>query len=354
MSTTGSVPRGSRLARRPGSNLDAALSLDSRRASRYQSFLDSLDEAPVSLMQLVRFGSELMSASDLHDHHFEFSSDPIWATSRHLALHALRMPLSVDSDRQLSLPVSRAQALRVLRLFEKRIVERMPAAYITGQARYLGNTFYVNRHVLVPRSAMTFRLRRYLASTTWRNHRVLDLCAGSGCIGISLALMNPRIRVDLVDVSARALAVAKTNIQRFSLGRRVRCIRSDVFDAVNDKYDLIVTNPPYVSTTEYAALPREFMHEPKIALECGSDGLDVVHRILARAGRHLNPSGKLYAEVGATAVKHIRAAYPHVRFRWQAYMRPDGTVSKGGPRIFWLDRPGLRELASGEFRGSRP
>jgi len=351
MGRTVSLHRGSEAARRFGNGFYGALSLDSRRDRRYRAFLDSIDHAPVSLIQLVQLGSELMSASELHDHHFEFSPEPIWATSRHLALHALRLPLSIKADRQLSLPVSKTQALRVFRLFEKRIVDRLPAAYITGQARYLGNTFYVNRHVLVPRSAMTFRLRRYLASTIWRNRRVLDLCAGSGCIGISLALMNPRISVDLVDVSARALAVAEINVQRFSLGRRIRCIRSDVFEAVNDRYDLIVTNPPYVSTPEYAALPREFMHEPKVALECGPDGLDVVHRILARAGRHLNPSGKLYAEVGATAVEHIRAAYPHVRFRWQTYMRPDGTVSKGsGPRIFWLDRPTLRKL---ELRGSR-
>ena len=317
------------------------------RARKYRGFLALFDKKPVTVGDLVRFGCKQMKAADLHDHHFEFSANPLLATAQHLAFHALKIPLEGDPAQYLKRSVSRVQAKRVCGLFEKRIANRMPAAYITSKARYLGNTFYVNRHVLIPRSAMTFHLEDYLNGTHWQNYRVLDLCAGSGCIGITLALLNPNIKVDLVDISEAALRVARRNIKRFSLGDRVKCVRSDVFQRVRGKFDLIITNPPYVSTAEYRDLAQEFSHEPKLALECGTDGLDVVHQILQAASRHLNPQGKLIAEVGSTAAEILKATYPKLKLRWQAYKRPDGTTRRGSVDcIFLIDSVDLPEVGS--------
>lgn len=323
------------------------LSANKARARAYREFLGLFDEKLVTVEDLVQFGCMQMNAADLHDHHFEFSANPLRATAQHLAFHALKIPLEGDSKEFLKCTVSRGQAKRVCGLFEKRIAKRLPAAYITGTARYLGNTFYVNRHVLIPRSAMTFHLEDYLKGTHWQNYRVLDLCAGSGCIGITLALLHPDIKVDLVDISEAALRVARRNIKRFSLGERVKCVRSDVFQRVRGEFDLIITNPPYVSTDEYRDLAQEFRHEPKLALECGKDGLDIVHQILQTASVHLNPAGKLIAEVGATAVDHLKAAYPKLKLRWQKYKRPDGSTRRRSVDcIFWIDSASLSQLKS--------
>lgn len=322
------------------------LLVETPRQRQYRDFLARVDQVPVSLRRLVDFGCQLLRRARVHHHHFEFSSDPLRATAQHLAFHALGLPLDGMCSQYQDFKVSLKQAKSACRLFEKRIATRMPTAYITGKARYLGRTFYVNRHVLVPRSAMTFRLRSYLADAKWRNRRVLDLCTGSGCIGISMALMNPKIQVDLIDVSPEALRVAKTNIKLFSLQGRVRCIQSDLFSKVRGKYDLIVTNPPYVSAEEYEALSPEFIHEPKLALECGPEGLDIVHRIIRVAGKYLNPGGKLFAEVGSAAVEPLVAAYPKLDLHWQPYMRPDGSVTRGSVNcIFWIDSDGLQSVS---------
>jgi ribosomal protein L3 glutamine methyltransferase len=186
---------------------------------------------------------------------------------------------------------------------------------------------------------MNTRFQDFLNEMDWQNYRVLDLCTGSGCIGISLALMHPLIHVDLADISAQALAVAEKNIQKYALSERVKCIQSNVFENISERYDLIITNPPYVSATDYKRSAKEFKNEPKIALVSGRDGLDIVHQIMQQARNYLNPNGKLIAEVGMPAVKQIKKHYRRVPFKWYKYRTPAGKVS-------WFISPGVFEVSA--------
>lgn len=163
---------------------------------------------------------------------------------------------------------------------------------------------------MVPRSIMNTRFNDFLNAIHWENYKILDLCTGSGCIGITLALLNPKINVDLADISPEALKVAQINIDRYNLNNRVKCIHSDCFANINNKYDLIITNPPYVTTKEYNKIPVEFKNEPKIALESGRSGLNVIDKILTQAKDYLNPNGTLIAEVGFTAAKRLKKNIP--------------------------------------------
>jgi ribosomal protein L3 glutamine methyltransferase len=287
-------------------------------------------------------GSKLMRKERLH-HHF-FANHTFLAIAQHLATHALQISPNQANLSSLDKRISSQQAKKIIHLFEKRIAKRIPVEYITHEAHYLGNQFYVNEHVLVPRSIMNTRFKDFLNDIHWENYRVLDLCTGSGCIGISLALINPHISVDLADISSQALNVAQSNINRHGLSERVKCIESDLFNNINDKYDLIITNPPYVTVSEYQGCPQEFKNEPKIALESGKDGLDIINRIMHQAKNHLNANGSLIAEVGFTAAKRIKKKYRQVPFTWFKYRRPCGKESLLGMHgVFQCPAKGLPE-----------
>lgn len=302
------------------------LSENKRRNRIYASCLAACQASNITFEDIVEMGASLMQKSRLH-HHF-YADFSFLTIARHLAAHALNISPSVFFQENLSqLQITENQAKKIIALFEKRIAHKIPVEYITNEAHYLGNTFYVNENVLVPRSIMNNRFQDFLHQTTWENNRVLDLCTGSGCIGITLALLNPNITVDLVDISEKALEVAQININKYALNDRVRCIQSDVFSNVSEKYDLIITNPPYVSTKEYQASPDEFKQEPKIALECGSDGLDIIHEILRSAKKHLNPQGRIIAEIGYPAAQRVKKHYAKVPFKWYKYRRPNGKES---------------------------
>lgn len=211
----------------------------------------------------------------------------------------------------------------VVSLFEERVSRRVTAQYITHEAFYCGASFYVDENVLTPRSLMADYFDALLAEVDWENDRVLDLCTGSGCIGITLALKRPTLRVDLVDLSPQALDVARTNVARFGLKDRVRCIRSNLFSKVEGPYSLIVSNPPYVALAEYAALAPEYKNEPRLALTSGEDGLTCVMQILEQAPRFLTPHGTLMVEVGYPAEKLLVARYPKLPMHWWRKI-PDG------------------------------
>jgi ribosomal protein L3 glutamine methyltransferase len=292
-----------------------------KREKVYTTFLSLCDQNKASLGDIIQMGYRLMRKARLH-HHF-FKDYALLSTAEYLAYHALgKIQDNKQPNHDYRLTVEEASC--IITLFEKRIAERMPIAYITNEADYCGRSFFVNQDVLVPRSIMSTRFHDFLRGIHWENHRVLDLCTGSGCIGITLALLNPEIKVDLLDISPKALAVANINIEKHGLTDRVKCIQSNLFENVQEKYDLIITNPPYVSRKEYNASPAEFKNEPKIALESGEDGLDILHTILAQAKNHLNNQGVLIAEVGFTAAKRLKKKYPSVPFNWFAYRRPDG------------------------------
>jgi ribosomal protein L3 glutamine methyltransferase len=186
-------------------------------------------------------------------------------------------------------------------LAEQRINTRKPMAYLLQEAWFCDIPFHVDERVLVPRSPFGELIRNQFSPLLRATpQRILDLCAGSGCIGIACALAFPDAEVVLADLSADALAVAKLNVERYQLGSRVRVVESDLFDQVQGKFDLIVSNPPYVGAEEYAELPEEYLREPQLGLVTGLDGLEIPLRILEQAADYLNAEGLLLLETGAT------------------------------------------------------
>jgi ribosomal protein L3 glutamine methyltransferase len=241
----------------------------------------------------------------------------------YLVLRGLGVPFEAPLQRRVGADGQR----RVEALIRKRIRDRIPAAYLLHEAWLAGLPFYVDRRVVVPRSHLAGllgdRLRPWLRQPA---RRVLDLCTGSGCLAILAARAFRRARVDATDISSAALVVAKRNILKHHLRRRIRLLRSDLFAALEgEHYDLIVTNPPYVSAPAMRRLPPEYRHEPRLALAAGRDGLDLVRRILAAARGYLTSDGVLACEVGAARTA-VERAYPRLPFSWPAVTHPAGGV----------------------------
>jgi ribosomal protein L3 glutamine methyltransferase len=235
-----------------------------------------------------------------------------------LSLHALKLPLDAPAA-VLAKPVAPRSARGVLDLFERRIKSRKPAAYLTRTA-WLGDLpFHVDERVIVPRSHIAGLLSNGLApwvADTRGVGSILDLCTGSGCLAVLAARAFPRARVDAADISSAALAVARLNVRRYRLGRRVRLVRSDLYSALRGRaYDVIVCNPPYVTAKAMRRLPREYRREPRIALAGGKDGLDFARAILDRAADHLRPGGWLVMEVGSGRTR-VERAFPQTAFTW--------------------------------------
>ena len=224
-------------------------------------------------------------------------------------------------------------------LVRRRIGERIPVAYLLKEAWLGEHPFYVDRRVIVPRSFIAELLREQFRP--WLRHpprRVLDLCTGSGCLAVLVALEFPRARIDAADLSSSALQVTKINIKKYRLGKRIRAIRSDLFGSLGkQKYDLIVSNPPYVTARAMRKLPKESRHEPALALAAGRDGVDLVRRILAGARDHLKPGGLLVCEIGGNR-KALERACPALEFAW-----PE--TSEGPGCVFILERERLPHAA---------
>jgi ribosomal protein L3 glutamine methyltransferase len=259
--------------------------------------------------------------------HFGHGTDNARDEAAALVWHALRLPMRSGAgvyERR----VPAAAAARADALVRRRIAERIPAVYLTGRTWFAGLPFYVDPRVLVPRSPIAELVEQRFEP--WidpaRVRRVLDIGTGSGCIAIACARAFPRARVDASDISKDALDVARRNVRAHRLSRRVRLVASDHFGALGrTRYDLIVSNPPYVGAREMSRLPAEYGHEPRLALAAGRDGLDSVRVILREAGRHLRPRGILVVEVGNTE-RAVRRAYPKVPFVWLEFARGGGGV----------------------------
>lgn len=249
-----------------------------------------------------------------------------------LLLEALRLPIH-RIDPWLDLKPTPAERARLLTLIDARIGLRLPAPYLLGAAYMQGVRFHIDRRALIPRSFIGDLLAGGVLPAA-KPRRILDLCTGSGCLAILAALAFPRATVDAVDLSAGALALARRNVAAHRLGDRISLHRGDLFAPLeNRRYDLIISNPPYVDAGGMAKLPPEFRHEPRLALAAGDDGLDLVRRILADAPRHLTKNGGLVCEIGRGRAP-LEAAYPRLPFLWL-----DTELSEG--EVFWLGRNDL-------------
>ena len=257
----------------------------------------------------------------------------------YLILHTLKLPLD-KLDPFLDARLLPAEVLQVLAVLERRAVERVPAAYITNQA-WLGTyAFYVDERVLVPRSFIAELIPQMFSpwvEDPFAVENVLELCTGSGCLAIMMADAFPNSVVDAVDISTDALAVAERNIRDYKLDGRVNPIESDLYANVPfKKYDMIVSNPPYVNSASMAQLPMEYLREPQIALDGGDDGMDLVRKIVTGAAARLTPNGILMVEIGNER-DYAEAAFGHLGLTWL-------TTSAGDDMVFMLTAEQLRQV----------
>ncbi|GAB1579701.1 50S ribosomal protein L3 N(5)-glutamine methyltransferase [Bordetella petrii] len=267
-----------------------------------------------TLRDLIRYGVSRLGETGAALGH---GSDNPWDEAVYLVLHALHLPLDT-LDPFLDARVLPHERARVLELLDRRVAERVPAAYLTGEAWLRGHRFQVDPRVIVPRSPIAELLEQGLAP--WVDaadvEAALDMCTGSGCLAILAALAFPRAHVDAVDLSADALDVARRNVADYALEDRLELHRSDLFDDLPARaYDVIVCNPPYVNSASMADLPAEYRHEPALALAGGADGMDLVRRILRDAPRYLASGGVLVLEIGHERA-HFEAAFPALEPVW--------------------------------------
>ena len=262
----------------------------------------------------------------------------------YLVCGALDLPFDLDAG-ELDLPLSRAEAERVEALARERISARKPVAYLLNKAWFAELPLYVDERVLVPRSPLAEVALGEFAPWIKRDQvsNILDLGTGSGCLAIACARVFPEARIEATDISPTALEVAKINCARHGLQERIALIQSDVYEALGDKrYDVIVSNPPYVPAADMAKLPAEHQHEPPLALRAGADGLAIVDRILLGAHRHLSDHGILVAEVGNRR-EALEAKYARTPFMWL-------DLEQGGEGVFLLMRQELVDLAQAGAR----
>ncbi|MEQ1526848.1 MAG: 50S ribosomal protein L3 N(5)-glutamine methyltransferase [Gallionella sp.] len=267
---------------------------------------------------------------------FGHGSSDAYDEAAYLILHTLHLPLD-RLEPFLDARLTGGERVEVLNIIQRRVQERVPAAYLTNEA-FLGEfSFYVDERVIVPRSFIAELLRTQLSPWVAESEAidsVLDMCTGSGCLAILAAHEFPYAHIDAVDLSPDALAVAAHNVADYGLQDRVQLIQSDLFTQLGDKkYDLIISNPPYVDAPSVAALPPEYLHEPKLALGSGDDGLDATRTILKHAAQHLTDNGILIVEIGHNR-DALEAEYPKLPFTWL-------DVTAGDQFVFMLHRNDL-------------
>jgi ribosomal protein L3 glutamine methyltransferase len=266
-----------------------------------------------TIIDFIRFGASRFNAAGLS---FGHSMDNALDESTQLVLHALHLPHDLGPAYGQAKLLDEEKAV-VLALFERRINERIPACYLTGEAWFAGLSFKSDKRALVPRSPIAELVEN--GYEPWLGgrevERALDLCTGSGCIAIATAHYHPHWQVDGIDISDDALSLAVENKVRLHADN-VRLLKSNLFESLQGEvYDLIVTNPPYVTHAETDALPQEYSHEPELGLRAGDDGLDLALKILRDAPAHLSENGLLICEVGEAEQALVRLL-PEVPFSW--------------------------------------
>lgn len=287
-----------------------------------------------TIRDYIRWGISRFNQADLYyGHGMDSALDEVV----YLCLFALHLPHDFP-ETYFDTVLTEHEKQAVYSLLKRRIEERVPASYLTGEAWFAGLPFYVNENVLVPRSPIAElieeRFAPWIEAESVEN--ILDLCCGSGCIGIASAYAFDWAYVDMVDISSAAVEVAEKNIQHHQLDERVSVIKSDLFQNVPQRhYDIIISNPPYVDAEDMSTLPDEYKHEPELGLAAGDDGLDLVIPMLQQARQYLTDQGILVVEVGNSQYA-LQEAYPHVPFYWLEFER-------GGSGIFLLTAEQLDE-----------
>ncbi len=301
------------------------------------SYLPTISEQLHTVADYCRYGASLFNQAELFYGH---GNDNAYNEALTLIMFSISLPEELN-ETVMNCRLVESEKLEIIALFERRITEKIPVAYITNVAYFAQLPFYVDERVLVPRSPIGEWIEKRFSPYISDNNqpkRILDLCTGSGCIAIACASYFIDVEVDAVDLSLDALNVAQLNIENHGLSEQVIPIQSDVFSGIEgEKYDLIVSNPPYVDQQDIDCLPAEFTHEPEMGLGCGDDGLDIVRKILAQSAHYLNNGGLLICEVGNSQV-HVEALYPDVDFTWL-------TFERGGHGVFLLTKAQLEKYA---------
>lgn len=272
-----------------------------------------------SISDFIRFTASYLGHKDVY---FGHGTDSAYDEAVNLILASLN--LSNDFDKHLwSSALTESEKSFIIDRLKLRVEKNIPVPYILKEAWFAGYSFYVDSRVIIPRSPIAEIIEEEFSP--WiepeKITKVLDLCTGSGCIGIATALSLEEVEVDAVDISDDAIAVANTNVENYDLDDRVEIIKSDLFTELSGKkYDIIISNPPYVSSQEYNDLPKEYSHEPQQALLAEDEGLAFANKILAKAGDYLNPHGILILEVGS-AMYALEEKYPQAPFTWVQFDR---------------------------------
>ena len=287
--------------------------------------------AAITVNHLLIEGEALFQRHALY---FGHGTTDAWDEAVFLLAHALKLGPMPDRS-VLEVAVDNGAASVIRALFLRRVEERIPAAYLTEQAWFCGLPMFVDQRVLIPRSPIsqliTDRFHPWIGSPP---SDILDLCTGSGCIGIACAYAFPDARILLTDICEQALAVARINIQQHRCHQRVGLLQSDLFGGLTDQqFDLIVANPPYVDAIDFADMPDEYHHEPRLGLVSGDDGLDFTRQLLAQAETYLRPGGALIVEVGNSAPA-LEQAFPRTPFTWLEF-------SDGDSGVFFVTREEL-------------
>ncbi|MFV0574014.1 MAG: 50S ribosomal protein L3 N(5)-glutamine methyltransferase [Vibrio sp.] len=298
-------------------------------------FIDEAVSELHTLQDMIRWTVSRFNAANLFYGH---GTDNSWDEAVQLILPTLYLPIDVPPH-VLNSRLITSERMRIVERVIQRINERTPTAYLTNKAWFCGLEFYVDERVLVPRSPIGELIQNQFQPWLIEEPtRIMDLCTGSGCIAIACAYAFENAEVDAVDISVDALEVAEQNITDHGLEQQVFPLRSDLFnDIPEDKYDIIVSNPPYVDQEDMDSLPDEFKHEPELGLAAGSDGLKLMRRILADAPNYLKDNGILICEVGNSMV-HVMNQYPQIPFTWLEF-------ENGGHGVFLLTREQLVEHA---------
>lgn len=283
-----------------------------------------------SVRDLVRWGASEFNRAGLV---FGHGTDNALDEAFHLVLWSLKLPYDLPAV-YLEANLTDDERAAVVELLRARISSRKPAPYLTGEAWFAGLAFEVDERVLIPRSPTAELIQKHFEPwLTAEPQAILDLCAGSGCIGIACAYAFPGAEVDLAELDPGALELAGRNIARHHLQGRVRALAGDLFQPLDRRYELIVSNPPYVPTAEWQALAPEFQHEPRQALDAGPDGMDVVERILREAPDHLSEDGLLVCEIGGSQEEFFER-FPDIPVAWPEF-------EKGGDGVFIINRDEL-------------